>query len=122
MPKSRLGEIEAAKNLMVRKAHRQDRLKAIEELIPKTRLIKPSGSKKVVHQCRILNIGNLFRTSSKSSPHKRCRFSGRQQLLTASLKEPWVWACLKHVRYFLDTIGEITIRNTPDDVARVLRA
>lgn len=119
---SRLEEIERTTAQERGRVERKERAQVIKQLVPKERVLKPRGSRKVINQCRILNTGNLFRTTSKSSPHRRCRFSGKQQLLTANVGEPWVWACLKHVRYFLDTLGEITLRNDPDSKSRVLRA
>ncbi len=117
---SRLQEIEGAQARASVKAERKERAQLIKEMVPNQRVLKPRGSKKVINQCRVLNTGNLFRTTSKSSPHRRCKFSGKQQLLT--MDGEWVWACLKHVRYFLDTLGGITVRNAPDKEARVLRA
>ncbi len=122
MPRSRLKEIEAQKNHIANLQERQERLELIRELIPNERVLKPRGSRKIINQCRILNTGNLYHTTSKTSSHRRCHFSGKQQLLTDNPDEPWVWACLKHVRYFLDTYGGITIRNSPDSEPRVLRA
>ena len=117
---SRLEQIEGQAARARGKAERKERTQMIKELIPNERVPKPRGNGRVINQCRILNTGNLFVSSSRSSPHKRCRFSGKQQLLT--MNGEWVWACLKHVRYFLDTLGGITLRDAPDKQARVLRA
>lgn len=117
---SRLEQIEGAAARAREKIERRERAQVIKDLVPVERVLKPRGSKKTINQCRILNTGNLFRTTSKSSLHRRCRFSGKQQLLTTD--NEWVWSCLKHVRYFLDTLGQITLRNDPDSESRVLRA
>lgn len=119
---TRLEQIETERLKEIDRLRQIERTQVIRELVPDTRLRKPIGSKKAINRCRVLNTTYLFRTSSKSSPHKRCQFSGRQQIKTASTTEPWVWACLKHVRYFLDTFGEIMIRDDPDSKSRVLRA
>ncbi len=119
---SKLEEIERTTAQARGKVERKERTQIIRDLVPNERVLKPRGSKKVINQCRILNIGPFTRSTSKSSPHRRCKFSGKQQLLTANPDEPWVWACLKHVRYFLDTLGQITLRNDPEGEPRVLRA